>query len=160
MGIRYLAISIDAIDYEHLEKGPCPTCGESPRLRELDGEEEERRKTLDLDKSWGYLQGIFSKPEKRLAFQLVAGQVTNTPWGWKSYQGLLDPAAVRAIAEDLNAVTLDDVQEYFAPGGVWSDEPGARDREDCDYVGDYLKQAREFVSDVAKEGRSITYFIG
>lgn len=77
MGIRYVAISIDTDDFEHLDVGTCPTCGEEPQLREL----EEHRPSLDLDKTWRYFQSVLRSDPPRPAAALVSGDVTTTYWG-------------------------------------------------------------------------------
>ena len=59
MGIRYIAVSIDADDYLRISAGPCPTCGARPDTREPEFGEPEPD-VLDLDKSWSYLQQCFA----------------------------------------------------------------------------------------------------
>lgn len=159
MGIRYLAISIDAEDYEHLSKGPCPSCGEHPQLRDLDYDEDDRE-TLDLDKSWGYFQGLFHSDTPRPAYGLVAGAVTHTSMGWISFRGLLSTETVREIAADLATVTTDEIQQFFLVRGRRGAGPDARADEDCAYVSSFLTDAQAFTARAAEQGRGILYFIG
>lgn len=160
MGIRYLAISIDQQDYEHVRRGTCQTCGEEPRLRDLGDEADTRRETLDLDKSWHYYQQVLATEPARPAAALVDGHVTNTYWGWRSHQGLLSNSDVAAIAQDLAKVTPALVRERLFAERSPGFGPDDRAQQDVDYVCHYLPQAQEFTQRVADEGRSILYFIG
>ncbi len=157
MGIRYYAYSIDTEDYKHLKVGTCPTCGEEPQPRRLD---EEERPSLDLDKSWHYLQWLLEAELPRPAAALVAGQVTNTYWGWKSYRGLLSAAEVEAAAADLATVTVSFLRQRMLVEGVRGEGPDERSQENFDYVSQYLADAQAFLKEVASEGRAIVYYIG
>ena len=156
MGIRYLAISIDQQDFEHLSVGPCATCGEQPQLRDLDDEEDARRETLDLDKSWGYFQRVLDSDPIRPAASLVRGDVTHSGYGWRSYRGLIAPADVPAIAEDLATVTSELLRERVVLNPRFED----RAQEDFEYVSQFVPEAQKFTKQVADEGRAILYFIG
>ena len=158
MGIRYLAIAIDEADYAHLAKGPCPTCGERPHIRELDYDDEERD-VLDLDKAWSHFQRLFELND-RVALELVAGRVTDTPRGWISHQGLLSPEAVSLVARDLATVTSEDVREFLARRPSWGSSDEDRDRQDFGYLVEYLERAKVFTARAADQQRAITYFIG
>jgi len=158
MGIRYLAISVDTDDYDRISKGPCPSCGSRPHLRDDDYEEE--RKTLDLDKSWGYFQSFFASGAPRPAAALVGGEVTNTPRGWISYQGAISPLDVAAIATDLATITTEELRHYFLVRGHWGDGPDDRAQQDLEYVAQYLEGAQSFTAQVAQAGRGIVYYIG
>lgn len=156
MGIRYYAYSIDTEDYEHLLVGVCPTCGEQPQLREM----EDDRPTLALDKSWHDLQALLRAEPARPAAALVAGNVTNTYWGWRSHRGLLSPAEVREIAADIATVTTDFLRQRILVEGRHGDGPDERSQQDFEYVSDHLAHAKEFTKEVADQGRAIVYYIG
>jgi len=157
MGIRYLAVSIDQQDFEHLSVGICASCGEEPQLRDLDWEDEERRVTLDLDKSWGYFQSVLYSEPSRPSAALVHGDVTHTSWGWRSYRGLIDPAEAKRVADDLALVSVDLVRERVLLNPRFGDD---RAQQDFDYVCHFLPKAQEFTKQVADEGRAILYYIG
>ena len=156
MGIRYLAISIDSDDYDRISAGPCPTCGARPHARERDYDEPEPD-ILDLDKSWGYCQGLFDSLGLSAASELVAGDVTNTSHGWISYQGTVAPVRVKEVAAELTRVTESQVRNYFRLGDAWKDE---RSEQDFEYVNSHLRFAREFAEKVAGDDRGIVYYIG
>ena len=156
MGIRYLAISIDQQDFEHLSVGTCATCGEQPQLRHLDYEEDARRETLDLDKSWGYFQRVLESDPVRPAASLVRGDVTHTGYGWRAYRGLIAPADVPGVAEDLATVTSELVRERV----LLNPRFGDRAEEDFEYVSHFLPEAQEFTKRVGDAGRGILYYIG
>jgi len=154
MGIRYFAVSIDTEDYEHIKAGPCPTCGTRPHPRDTD-DCEQQTDTLDLDKSWRYLQHFLA--ETRPARQLVSGQVTNTNYGWISYQGLVSPDEVPAVAADLKSITSLALEQHFKREGDWIND---RSEEDFRYVSAYLDYAIAFTEKVANDARGIVYYIG
>lgn len=158
MGIRYLAISIDQQDYDHLRVGVCDTCGEQPQLRERDYVDEERRDTLDLDKSWGFYQRVLASEPPRPAAALVHGDVTHTSYGWRSYRGLIDSEEVTRVADDLASVTPELVLTRLLVHPRYGD--GARAQQDVEYVSHFLPAAQEFTRRVADEGRAIVYYIG
>ena len=156
MGIRYIAISIDQQDFDHLSEGTCKHCGEEPTLRELDCGEDALRETLDLDKSWGYFQRVLAAEPQRPAAALVSGRVTDMPWGWRSHKGLLSPDEVAAVADDLASVSDELVRERLLAG------PGVDDRTERDiaYVCHFLPEAQAFTRRVADANRAILYYIG
>lgn len=156
MGIRYLAISIDLDDYAHISAGPCPTCGSRPHAREREYDEPEPD-ILDLDKSWGYLQGIFGSIGLRAASELIEGDVTHTSTGWIPYQGTVAPARVKEVAAELASVSERQVRAYFQAGNLWKDE---RSKQDFEYVNSYVGSARQFAEKVAGDDRGIVYYIG
>lgn len=158
MGIRYLAISIDEQDYDHLSVGACTTCGEWPQLRDLDYPEEERRHTLDLDKSWGFYQMVLASEPPRPAAALVHGDVTHTSYGWRSYRGLIGAYQVAGIAGDLASVSADFIRTQLQEHPRYGDD--ARAQEDIEYVIHFLPEAQAFTQRVADEGRAILYYIG
>ncbi len=156
MGIRYFAISIDLDDYERVSAGPCPTCGTRPTLRKHHYDEPEPD-TLDLDKSWGYLQRLFDSQPPRPASALVEGNVTHDDCGWIPFHGAIAPDRVGEIATDLAAVTPGELRSHFQTHGRWYD---ARSEQDFDYVKAHLADAVEFTAKVAAAGRAIAYYIG
>ena len=158
LGIRYYAISVNSDDYDRISKGPCPSCGSRPHLGDDDYEGE--RETLDLDKSWGYFQSLFASGAPRPAAALVAGNVTNTPRGWISYQGAISPQDVAAIATDLAAITTEELRHHFLVRGLWGSGPDDRAQQDFEYVAHYLEHARSFTAEVAQAERGIVYYIG
>lgn len=159
MGIRYFALSIDEQDFDHISKGRCPSCGEEPTLREL-GSEDDTRDSLDLDKSWHYLQFVLRSDPPRPAAALVAGDVTTTYWGWRPHRGLLNPAQVAAIAADSATVSVELVRQRILVDGRWGEEHSDRAQQDFEYVCDHLLRAQEFTKAVAGAGRAIRYYIG
>jgi len=158
MGIRYLAISIDQQDYDHLCVGECTTCGERPQLRDLNDLEEEQRHTLDLDKSWGYFQTVLGSEPPRAASALVHGDVTHTSYGWRSYRGLISPDQVARVADDLASVSADLVRERLLEHRRYGNDD--RTQQDIEYVTSFLPEAQAFTRRVADEGRAILYYIG
>jgi len=156
MGIRYYARSIDLDDYQRISAGPCPTCGARPHAREPEYDQPEAD-SLDLDKSWGYLQRFFVASGHDAAAELVMGDVTHTSRGWISHQGTVAPSRVPDVAADLARVTTAELQQHFQPDGVWRDE---RSEQDFGYVHSYLAEASRFCDKVVADHRGIVYYIG
>ena len=90
----------------------------------------------------------------------VAGDVTDTYRGWKSYRGLLSAAEVEAAAADLATVTVSFLRQRMLVEGVRGEGPDERSQENFDYVSQYLADAQAFLKEVASEGRAIVYYIG
>lgn len=159
MGIRYFALSIDVEQYERLAKGPCPACGELPRLDEPDyGHPDYRAPVeLDLDKSWSWLQGLFGSADEHPSSLLVAGEVTNTPYGWISHRGLLSPEEVERASMDIDNFGDESVAVYFQSRPYRDHE---REAGDIDYVAHHLTHAKTFLAEVASRNLAVVYFIG
>ena len=136
MGIRYLAISIDQQDFDHLRVGTCQHCGEEPQLREMDDPTDDRRDTLDLDKSWSYLQEVLHAEPARASAALVTGHVTNTGWGWRSYRGLIAADEVAAIAADLESVSPELIHQRLVTERRPGYETDDRARANASYVAE------------------------
>ena len=156
MGIRYVAISIDADDYLHISKGPCPACGTRPHPREPEYDEPDRD-VLDLDKSWHYLQRVFRSTGLAAASKIVAGNVTNTRTGWISHQGTIAPDQVGQVALELASVTPDQLRAQFTEHNRWIDD---RSESGFEYVAANLAAAVKFTAKVASDTRGVVYYIG
>lgn len=162
MGIRYLAVSIDNDDYERIKAGPCVTCGSRPHPRDDDdyGYDEEGYSppaTLDLDKTWRYLQSVL---RDRPSAALVEGHVTHTSRGWISHQGLLSPQEVEEVAVDFSQVTALDVRNCLTENAHRGFGLDDRLERDIEYVTHYLPAAQNFVREAASAGRGVMYYIG
>lgn len=113
--------------------------------------------TLDLGKSWRELQAIFGPEDSPSpAYELVRGEVTDTPCGWIPFQRFLPPAQVKAIAADLA-----DVDECFVMDGLSGRRLGRESFEsDVEYALEYIVRAREFTSMLGDSASGLVYSIG
>jgi hypothetical protein len=91
---------------------------------------------------------------------LVAGRVTDTYWGWRSFRGVLAPVDVKAIAADFETVSVELLHQRILVDGPHGDGPDDRSQQDFEYVSQYLAAAKEFLREVASKGRGIVYYIG
>lgn len=157
MGIRYIAVAVNEHDYERVTAGPCPRCGSMPEAREREDYGPSSPETLDLDKSWSYLQHFFQSAGLDRALRLVEGDVIHTHDGWIPHQGVIAPAAMKDIIEDLDAATPAALREHFRRDGEWRDD---RAEQDFTYTAYFLDRAREWVREVEQGGFGIVYCIG
>lgn len=108
---------------------------------------------LYLDKCWRYLQQLTTRPDgtTRVAHDLFEGDVTMVNGGmqWIGYQKALSPAAVAAIADDLEAMSEHDLQAYL----------DTLEDEDKDYVRQFLQRAIEFTVAMRERGYGLAYAI-
>ena len=155
MGIRYYAYPIDDSHVERALAEPRLYLSDDP-LMDAWGAPDVRPQMLYLDKCWRELQGVLGSREgrpPRPSFELVEGEVTHTERGWIPFIRCIPPDRLELIAEDLLRVNELAVREAL-------DEWPAFRRGDFDYVVHYLKQAQEFVSRLAHDGRGLVYLIG
>ncbi|MGI8415577.1 MAG: DUF1877 family protein [Nakamurella sp.] len=129
----------------------------------------------DLDKAWRYMQQLFADENEgcwarrrpahgrgprpaygralRPAYDLVAGDVTypnGYEAGYLPHIGILQAERVREISHDLATISTSAIKSYFLGQG----QPA-----EVDYVGEYMKQARDFTADAASRGHAVVYMI-
>lgn len=158
MGIRYFAYPIAAEDYPAAREDPCPFHGADP-LADAWGLRDQRPEMLYLDKCWRELQILLSSPagaSTRPAARLVQGQVTHTDMGWIPHEQALSPEAVSAIAADLATVDESDIRKTLRR----FNRPDDSEDQEYEYVTQYLADAKEFATRLAREGLGLVYLIG
>lgn len=158
MGIRYYAYPITRSDYPRALADPGRFLSWDP-LMDAWGPAELRPEMLYLDKCWSYLQALFGPLPGELprpAFHLVVGQVTHTSTGWISYKRALSPAEVEGIATDLAQFDEATIGRQLTGIDMFDESSD----EKVAYVAQFLRNARDFTSRLAEDGRGLVYMIG
>lgn len=158
MGIRYYAYPITAEQYPLALTKPCAFHGSDP-LTDAWGPQEMKPEMLYLDKCWNELQHLLASPSgqpDRPALQLVDGRVTFTPRGWIPYERALSPSQVEAVAADLKTVNEADIRRMVSEFPSWY----VSSEQTYQYVAQYLAEAKQFTTRLARGGWGLVYLIG
>jgi len=158
MGIRYSAYPVQATDIELARREPRHFINDNP-LVGFDGPYDEWFH-LDLDKSWHYLQRLFTWPHSSPAergLELVEGNVHYLNSGeYEPHFGVLDPDQVDQVARAIFWTDKVDVLAML----IAENRSGDRLRDDTAYVGHHLEAAKRFTARVAEAGHGLIYSIG
>ncbi|WP_382304920.1 hypothetical protein [Herbiconiux sp. UC225_62] len=152
MGIHYFAYPLHPVFVDTAVSDP-RTHLDSDEFHQFFMHGEPGLATLDLDKCWREMQGLFgSRPDRpsRPAHQLVEGEVTPACCGWYGFYRAVTPAAMYAIADDFAAVNDEDIREALGPEAC----------ADNSYVQQMLDRARNFTREVTRRGMGAVYHIG
>ncbi|HYF14819.1 MAG TPA: YfbM family protein [Phycisphaerales bacterium] len=140
-------------------------------INEDDGELTDEGLSFDLDKSWHaihfLLTGSTEEGEWPEAFMLVGGRpIGDEEYGY-TIPRAFSAAEVRAIADALEAVPVEDFASRFDARklseadvypGIW-DEPEHDLEESREYVVTYYDQLRQFLGTIAHKGMSMVLLI-
>lgn len=171
MGIRYYAYAFDADVTDQALAAPRVFISRDPladawglphgfRVGGPIGEQGvSRRDMLYLDKAWSYLQRVAGPTPgrpARAAYRMFEGHVLYLPEGcWEPWIRALAPHEVADIAHDVGQLSEDDV----ATGLTGRDGERHFSENDVAYVAEYLRDAQEFVTQLAEDNRGFVYTI-
>lgn len=157
MGIRYFALAVPPHRVDEAAASVRNFVDSRPwdEVRER-GEEPI---SLDLDKSWRYLQVIFGpRDSPSPAYELVRGAVTHTDaGGWIPFERFLTPDEVGTIARDLADTDECRVMDALAAD---SSRSLADFEQDVDYALHYVSAAISFTQTLVESGSGLVYWIG
>lgn len=117
---------------------------------------------LYLDKAFNNLQHMTAPSEEdevaRPAYRMFEGRphFMNGGMEWEAWRRVILPSEVSTIADDLNQLTEADFMPHFTRFKDDSEESRA---SECDYVMNYLAEAKIFVGHVEAMGRGFVYSI-
>lgn len=173
MGIRYYAYAFDPEQAQQAVDDPESILSSDP-LADAWGLEPHasvsvatfeqvspKRDMLYLDKAWGALQALTRPasdgPREGQAYRMFEGQVTMHGMGWTPWVRVILPEEVPAIRDDL---CLFDESSVRAWAAGWRSPFGANHENEVRYVIDFLERAKQFVANLAEDGRGMVYTIG
>lgn len=173
MGIRYYAYAFDAELARQATDDPESILSSDP-LADAWGMEphasmsvatfeqvSSKSDMLYLDKAWSALQSLTQAasdaPEQAPAHRMFEGRVTMHHMGWDPWVRTLLPEEIPTIRDDLRAFDEARVRAWAVD---WRSPFGADHEDEIRYVLDFLERAKEFVTELAANGRGMVYMIG
>jgi hypothetical protein len=158
MGIRWYGWAVTSDEAERARSDPWPVIRVADDRHDIPGWTD-----AYFDKAWRPMQCLFADPYRegafkpRPAYSLVAGDVTYIETGeYSAHVGLVSAEQVRAISNDLEAVTRADVRAFC---GHWFPDESDRASMEERYVFQFLEEAKEFTADAASRGHWVIYVI-
>lgn len=156
MGIRYFAWSVPPDLLRRAATEPLSDFLRSEPWGHRCHPDSREPKTLDLDKSWRYLQAVFGPADSpSAAYQLVRGNVTNTCCGWTPFDGFVPADRMNEIAND-----LENIDECFVMDRLRDRVDRERFASDVEYTLEHLARAASFARELAASGSGLVYTIG